>query len=109
MLHYFVLQLLNLEIPLVYLLSHLLDTAPSFVLVPLQGLDLLVGYLKLLFFKADDFGHSVAFLLALLDLIFFGQDHGGYPLVYLAQKGVKRQILRVHLRYLLQSVQIRQH
>ena len=86
MLHNFVLQLLNLEVSLVYLLSHLLHTAPCFIFVSLEGLDLLLGYLKLFFFQADDLVHVVVFLLALLYLIFFGENHSRNSLMNLAQK-----------------------
>ena len=50
MLEYLVLQFVNLVVPLINLLCHLLHTPSGLTLVPLQVLNLLIGSLEFLLF-----------------------------------------------------------
>jgi hypothetical protein len=103
------LQLVNLVISDIDLLSHLLDTASCLIFISLECLDLLLCRLELFIFLLDQLTRVIVLNLALLDLVFFRKDQSWYALVDLWQQSVQSSVLRVHIGYLLQCVQVRQH
>ena len=104
--HYLVLEVVDLVVSLVDLLGHLQDMEPSFGLVPLKVLNMLIGYLQLIVLRQDQLFSVVVLHVALLDLIFFREDVGADALVNLAEQIIESVVGRVHFGDLLKRVQV---
>lgn len=75
MLHYLLLHLLNFVVSLVNLLGHRLHTPPRLLLVPLQVLDVFIRLLQRSLLFLDHLAAVGVLGMALLDLVFFEQNH----------------------------------
>ena len=95
--HNLVLQVLDLEVSLVDLFGHLKDVQAGLLLVPLKVLNVLLGHFQLFFLGLDQLVSVAVLGVALLDLVFLGQDRGRYALMDLAEQRVEGVVSGVDL------------
>ena len=72
---YFLLELIDLCISIVNLLGHLVHVPARLFLIHFQVLDLFQSLLELLILLLNDLVDVLVVHVALLDLVFFAQDH----------------------------------
>ena len=85
MAEYFLLEFIDLRVPVINLLGHLVHVPARLLLIHLQVLDLLERLLELLILLLDDLVDVLVMHIALLDLILFAQNHCRNALMNLAQ------------------------
>ena len=76
------------------------------ILIHLKVLNLLIGLLELFFLLSEDLINVPIHRLTLLNLIFFGEDHGRDALVDLAEQSVKWVVIRIYFGDFLERMQI---